>query len=126
MEFGQKKFREIDLFHFMGFFFTWTFLNFLAYCTPLYIVDIYYLLLLCIDFLHLYFIDPTRNFSSLGKQFCPRNRWFKVCIFDQPRFDRSYSHRSREAISIINKSKLVKFVSRTFLISIINKSKFVK
>ena len=31
MEFGQKKFHDIDLFEFMSFL-AWTFLNFLAHC----------------------------------------------------------------------------------------------
>ena len=45
MEFGQNKFREIDLFDFMGFFLAWTFFNFLAHYVALLIYFVFGLLL---------------------------------------------------------------------------------
>ena len=40
MEFGQKKFHEIDLLDFMRVFLAWTFLIFLAHCAWVYIKKI--------------------------------------------------------------------------------------
>ena len=80
MEFGQKKFPEIDLFDFTSFL-AWTFLKFLAYCETFMISHCSRQYYKCAKSCWYYFLFIYFLFETLFYIWC-RKSWAKSLVFD--------------------------------------------